>query len=600
MLRRRPQLLWQICLSNLVILVPALFVVAWLGYQETRVQYLQVSREGLTLHAQVVARLLQDPGLREAPEKIQALVDHLAKHSPMRYTVVSLDGRVIADSSGDPSLMPNHGSRPEIQSALGGRQGEDTRASLTVGKELMYHAVPVAARGEVVAVVRTSMAIKQISDTLASQLFRIAIAVLLVTLFAALASFLLASRLVKPLREMQEGAARFADGDLRYRLEVPTAKEPGALAEAMNEMAAQLDERIRLVTQQRNQQEAVLASMVEAVLVVDERARLIQANQAAVRLFGLDPEAALGASLEVGVRHGELQRFFQRILLSTSPQEAELVLERDPPLHLRAVGTRLRGTTGKSKGAMVVLHDVTQLKRLEVVRRDFVANVSHELKTPITSIQGFVETLRDGALEDPEDARRFLEIIARHTVRLGAITEDLLTLSNIEIEGGAGQIPLELAPVGPVLRAAMQLCEGKAANRGIRLVLAEERDVEAPINAPLLEQTIVNLVDNAIKYSPDGGDVTLSARRDRHQVVIEVVDHGRGIAPEHQPRIFERFYRVDRARSRALGGTGLGLAIVKHVIAAHRGSIGLESKVGEGSTFRIRLPAEGVALSRGR
>lgn len=594
---RRPRLLWQIYLWNLLVLVPALFLVTLLGYRETREQYLQGIRAGLALRAELLARLLEDDAPLERPSRLQALFARLAGDAATRYTIIAPDGRVLADSARDPEGMEDHAGRPEVRAALEGRSGEDTRVSRTLGLERMYRSAPVFSAGRVVAVVRTSVGLEQISSTLLRQIRRIGLAGLLVALLAALVNLLVASRLVRPLRDLQEGAERFAAGDLRYRLEVPASEEPGALAESMNEMAAQLGERLRQVTRQARQQEAVLSSMVEAVLVVDERGRLVQLNEAAVRLFDLDPDSARGASLELAIPHRDLQRFFLGLLDGPSPQESELTLESGQLRHLRAVGTRMRDASGQRLGAMVVLHDVTQVKRLEALRRDFVANVSHELRTPITSIQGFVETLRDGALEEPEDARRFLEIIARHAERLSAITSDLLSLSRIEIEGGAGQIPLAPAALGPVLAEAIQLCEGKAAERRVHLTMDVEPDLEAPINPPLLEQAVVNLVDNAIKYTAEGGHVAVSARREDREVVITVSDDGCGIAPEHQPRIFERFYRVDRARSRALGGTGLGLAIVKHITAAHYGLVSVESSLGQGATFKIRIPAE---AERGR
>jgi two-component system phosphate regulon sensor histidine kinase PhoR len=359
----------------------------------------------------------------------------------------------------------------------------------------------------------------------------------------------------------------------------------------MNQMAAQLDERIRIITRQRNQLEAVLSSMVEAVLVADASGRLIQVNRAAAQLFALDPEEVVGAAVSVTIRNADLQQFLRRILESQAPEEEDIVLEQGgEKRHLRALGTRLRGPSGQSLGALVVLHDVTKLKRLEAVRRDFVANVSHELKTPITSIQGFVETLRDGAIEDPDNARRFLEIIAHHAERLNAIIEDLLSLSRIELEGEAGEIALTPGRVKEVLEAAVQLCETKAAEREVTVAVAGDPELEAPINAALLEQAIVNLIDNAIKYTDVGGQVRVSVEAEEDDAVITVEDTGRGIPPGDQPRIFERFYRVDKARSRDQGGTGLGLAIVKHIAVAHRGLVSLASEPGRGSIFRIRLP----------
>jgi two-component system phosphate regulon sensor histidine kinase PhoR len=257
---------------------------------------------------------------------------------------------------------------------------------------------------------------------------------------------------------------------------------------------------------------------------------------------------------------------------------------------LQAHGTILHDAEDRGIGALVVLNDVTRIRKLESVRREFVANVAHEIRTPVTSIKGFVETLLDGALENPKNAEHFLNIIGRQAERLNAIIEDLLSLSRIEQETESAEIALKEGRIIDVLQAAVQLCEKKAAGKKIAVRLACEEDVSAKINPPLLEQALVNLIDNAINYSGRGSPVHVEAARGDTEIIIGVRDQGCGIAKQHLPRLFERFYRVDKARSRKLGGTGLGLAIVKHITQAHGGNVTVESTPGEGSTFRIHLP----------
>ncbi|MEX2561444.1 MAG: ATP-binding protein, partial [Pirellulales bacterium] len=253
-------------------------------------------------------------------------------------------------------------------------------------------------------------------------------------------------------------------------------------------------------------------------------------------------------------------------------------------------GTALRDAGGHSIGAVIVLNDVSRLRQLENMRRDFAANVSHELKTPVTSIKGFVETLLDGAMRDSQDSERFLRIIARQADRLDSIIEDLLSLSRIEKEGDAADLVLTLAELRGVLESALHDCDSKASERGIRIALSCDDGLQARINPPLLEQAVTNLLDNAIKYSEPAGEVQLSGQTAGGEVLIVVRDQGCGIAEEHLSRLFERFYRVDKARSRKLGGTGLGLAIVKHIVLAHRGQVTVESAPSAGSTFTIHLP----------
>jgi len=387
-----------------------------------------------------------------------------------------------------------------------------------------------------------------------------------------------------------QGVRRFSRGDFTEPLEPPRLSEMAALSDSLNDMAAQLDERLRAVTKERNQQEAVLSSMVEGVLAVDNQGRIMTFNEAAARLTGIDFEKAQNAHLRDIAPNTPLAQFITQILNSSKPKESEFGNLSQSGRILQVHGSVLRDAHGKGIGAVVVLNDVTRLRRLEQVRRDFVANVSHELRTPITSIKGFVETLLDGAIDTSEDARRFLEIVAKQSDRLNAILGDLLTLSHIEEGEEKKSIEVEVTGIRDTLEAALQLCSKKAGAKDIQVRLHCDPSVTARINPPLLEQAVANLIDNAIKYSPAGSDVTVRAGL-QDEVVIQVEDHGCGVAAEHLPRLFERFYRVDKARSRALGGTGLGLSIVNHVITAHGGRVTVESAPGVGSTFSIYLPA---------
>jgi len=283
-------------------------------------------------------------------------------------------------------------------------------------------------------------------------------------------------------------------------------------------------------------------------------------------------------------------------LSSEEPVEKGLVLYGEAERIVRAHGTPLRDAEGKREGVLIVLNDVTHLAKLENIRKDFVANVSHEIKTPITAIKGFVETLQEGQSQDPEDVRRFLGIVHRHVDRLEAIVEDLLTLSRIEKEAETEEITLEEHSVRVVLVKAVQACENKAQVKKIHLQLECSEDLKGRINPPLLEQAVVNLIDNAINYSEEGKSVTIRAQEKEQEILIQVEDHGSGIERKHLERIFERFYRVDKSRSRKLGGTGLGLSIVKHILEAHGGRVSVESQPGRGSTFTLHLP--GSAGSR--
>lgn len=587
MTMRRRRLVAQLFPSYLIIVLLALLAVTWYVSQAWRHAFLEQTAADLRIRADLVIPQFQARLSPIKAEAVDRLCKELGKLSATRLTVILPSGRVVGDSSKNPAQMDNHADRPEIQQALKGEMGGSTRLSFTEETPMMYVAAPVMDQGRVTAVVRASLTVAFIDRVLNAMYVKIVLGGMGAALLAVLLSLWMARRLSAPLKEMQHAAQRFAQGDLRVKVPVPPSDELASLAEALNYMAAQLDQRLRTVIRQRQEQEAVLASMVEGVLAVDHQERLIILNQAGARLLGVDPDAAGGRFLPEVVRHSDFQNFVTRALASPGQVDGEVIL-RDRLLQLR--GTTLRDLQGLAFGALIVINDVTRLRRLEQARRDFAANVSHELKTPITSIKGFVETLLAGAMQETENARSFLQIIARHADRLNEIIDDLLSLSRIEQDSEQGKIALATGGLKEVLDNAIQVCRERAAAKDIEIDLTCPDDLAAMINAPLLLQAVVNLIDNAVKYSPAARPVQVEASRDPGEVVIQVRDQGPGIAPEHLPRLFERFYRVDPGRSRKGGGTGLGLAIVKHIAQAHGGYVTLQSAPGKGSAFLIHLP----------
>jgi len=508
-----------------------------------------------------------------------------------RLTVILPSGVVIGDSDEDPSRMENHADRPEVAEALAGRVGQSDRLSHTVDERMMYVAVPIMRDATVLGVIRASVPVTAVDKVLSAIQIKIGLGGLAIVLLTAWLSYFVARRISQPLEEMRAGAERFASGELGHKLRVPSTQEFGATAAAMNSMAAQLNDRINAVVRQRNELEAVLSSMVEGVLAVDTDERVININHAAAELIGVKPEEAVGRTLQEVARNAELQQFVADALVSPISIESDIVLHGASQKILQAHGAVLRDSNSNAIGALVVLNDITRLRKLENIRRDFVANVSHELKTPITSIKGYVETLLDSPPDTPEETRRFLEIIVKHSDRLHNIIEDLLTLSRLEEEDEERRrIALEDTSLRGVLNGAIQVCAAKAESKTISILLQCDENLSIRVNPPLLEQALVNLIDNALKYTDAEGTVTVSGRRGNGGVVVEVRDTGSGIPKEHLTRIFERFYRVDKARSRKAGGTGLGLAIVKHIAQAHGGSVSVESTPGKGSAFFIHIP----------
>ncbi len=587
---RSRRLLWQLYPTYLTVFVVALAALTWFYSRTLHTFYYEQTGASLKARADLLEPQVSGHLTPAAGADLNRLCRELGARTATRFTIILYDGQVLGDSQEDPRQMENHATRPEVQAALAGAVGSATRFSRTLLREMMYVAVPVIEEGRITGVVRAAMAVDAIGATLDELYLRVALGGLAAVAIIALVSLWLSRRISRPLEEMTHGAARFAQGDLAQRLALRGSKEIDALVLAMNQMAAQLDDRIRAVENQRNEQEAMLASMVEGMLAVDTEERILRINRAAERLLGIHSGQVLGRRLQEVVRKADLQRFVARTLASRQPVEADLVLHDPQERFLQGHGTLLRSNLGKDLGALIVLNDVTRLRRLENLRRDFVANVSHELKTPITAIKGCVETLLDGAAADPEASRRFLEIIARQGERLNAIIDDLLTLSRIEQDAERHDIPLQVGALRDVLEAAIQSCSVTATARSIRLDLECPEDVMAVINPPLLEQALVNLIDNAVKYSDEGGRVLLTVRHAGVETLIEVRDWGCGIPREHLARLFERFYRVDKARSRKVGGTGLGLAIVKHIVQAHRGRVTVESTPDQGSAFAIILP----------
>jgi two-component system phosphate regulon sensor histidine kinase PhoR len=415
-----------------------------------------------------------------------------------------------------------------------------------------------------------------------------------------LASLWTARRLQRSLQSLAEGVQRLAADDLSYRVYAADYCETRRLADALNRLAERLEIRMAAITSQQHEQEAMLTSMGEGVLAVDHEGTILNLNETCAKLLGQDPVRLRGRRFHEAIRKPDLLAVIELALAEQSPVERDVRIVGAEDRWLHAHGTTLYDAQRRQIGALLVLHDVTRLRRLENVRRDFVANVSHELRTPITSIKGFVETLLDGAMDEPETSARFLRIVLRQINRLNAIIEDLLILSRIEKGSDEATIELGEDRVAEVLRAAIEMCEKQAQDKHVTLSLECDPELVARINAHLVEQAVVNLVGNAIKYSEAGSRVEVTACRRDAEVLIAVKDQGCGIEAKHLPRLFERFYRVDKARSRELGGTGLGLAIVKHIALAHRGSIDVQSTIGSGSVFTLRLPSapQGVLLMK--
>ncbi|MBU1260544.1 MAG: cell wall metabolism sensor histidine kinase WalK [Planctomycetes bacterium] len=588
MFKRR--LIWQLYPSFLLIIIIPIVGVTWYWSQSLRKFYLNQVAEDLKSRAHLIEKQISMGLTDQSFDQIDDLCKQIGLASTTRITIILPDGQVIADSDEQPAKMGNHADRPEFQTVLEQGSGSSIRFSQTLGKRMMYLAIALKQDGKVLAVIRTSVPVTAIDKALNSIYAKLLWAGVIIAVCAAVISLALSKRISMPIEKIKETARSFAAGNLDLRLSISKPIELAELAEAMNKMARQLNEKISTITTQNSESDAILSSMVEGVIAIDAEGCIVRINRAAASFLNVNTKQAERHKIAEAIDNIDIVEFAQESLNSSAPTEADIVLAGDEKRFLKLHGTRLSDVGGKKTGAVIVLTDVTRLQQLEKIRRDFVANVSHELKTPITSIKGFVETLQEGALTESQQARRFLEIIGKHSDRLNAIIDDLLSLSRLEEDSEKRMLSFETTLLKPVLTDAITLSEIKAEEKHIQVNLNCKENIEARINPALLEQAITNLIDNAIKYSTADSKIWVEAEQNENEIIVEVRDQGCGIDKKYQERIFERFYVVDKGRSRKLGGTGLGLSIVKHIAQVHGGHIEVESTVGKGSTFKIRLP----------
>jgi two-component system phosphate regulon sensor histidine kinase PhoR len=607
------KLIWQIFPANVLTIFLVVIAFSLYGDNALKEFFLNDTEADLESRAQLAASRVRDFLRDHRHADLKEYCVQAGRSSGTRITVITPDGKVVADSNEDPEAMENHGNRVEVARALQGDVGVSRRFSKTVQENMVYVAIPLngisidKGQGLLIkkaeAVLRVSVSVADLDAAMNRIKNRLLLGSVAVLVFAGLVNLFISRNITRPLELMTGIAERFAAGDFSARM-LPQVKrrassEVATLAASMDRMAELLDEKIAAIVSQRNQLETVFSSMVEAVIAIDTEERVISLNQAAAELFAVERKAVVGKIVQQVVRNIQLQQHISRTLAARESVVDEVVLQGEGgDRYLQTNVVMLGNGAGENVGVLVVMNDVTKIRRLESVRRDFVANVSHELRTPITSIRGYVETLLDGALDIREDAVRFLEIVLHQSERLSTIIDDLLSLSKIEDKTRRGSIPLTPGQLRPVLEAASQTCRLQAEQAGISLSIHCEEDLEVEMNATLLEQALVNLLVNAVTYSRSGGQVTVEAtvggEGEEGKVNIVVRDNGLGIAKEHLPRLFERFYRSDKARSRAQGGSGLGLAIVKHIAEAHEGGVTASSVEGKGSEFTLTVKAPKV------
>ena len=601
----------------LAVILISIGVISWLFSDFFRSYYMDMTKERLLTNALAMRMSVAEALESRNDEKLNLLVRRLSENIQARITVIAPSGKVLADSNESPSLMENHATsnRKEVLSAIRGETGYSVRYSSTMRQDTMYVAVPVKISGRLRAVLRTSFPLDILHQFLNSTYKHIIGIALAVATAAVCLSFFISRKISLPLERLKETAAKFAKGDFTASLPSSGIMEIQELAESMNTMSESLQNNIDKITQQKNELKLILSSMFEGVIAVDTDDKIITMNRAANKI--------LNTSLPISSSDSGANRFEMSLFNTVKYDGSEKFEQTDfrktiknPELHkladdvletganivreielsgmrtkiISVQGAVLRDISGSIVGVLLVVSDITQIAQLENMRRNFAANVSHELKTPLTAIKGAVETLIDGALRNPEDADRFLKIIYKHSERLNALINDIMSLSKIEQDNARGEVKLTPCRLKNILDTAVDICREKADSSDVRILVECTEQLMVFGNEQMLEQVFVNLIDNAVKFSPSGGSVTVTANRERDFVAVSVTDYGCGIPSEHVPRLFERFYRVDKGRSRSQGGTGLGLAIVKHIVNAHHGTVEVISEPGVKTVFTAKLP----------
>lgn len=643
--KRRRKILWQIFPSFLIITVISLTAVTWYSTTVFKSFFLGNTESDLTTRAEFVKRefLSRYPNhnLSASDIDIDRICKDIGQTTRTRVTIILPSGEVVGDSFGNIGSMENHKHRYEIALAMKEKKGVSIRKSGTLGESMMYIALPVVKNdilhqskndtalniNELLWIVRVAISIESIEKQIKSIQKNIFIALLITVTAAAGASLFVARRITKPIEAMRTGADNFANDKLATPLPLPDSEELFQLALTMNKMAQTLDEKIRTLEDRGMELEAVHSSMREGIIAVDPDERIITANSAAAAMFGYSPEMVKGRNIHEIARYYELEQLIRKALANPEPVEDDIVISGDGDRIYNVHSTALCNSSGARLGTLIIFHDITRIRKLETMHKDFAANVSHELKTPLTSIKGFVETLENIMQQDSgrddldaskhEKSIQFLKIIDKNVDRLIALINDLLALSRVEREEGT-VVKLEPHDITQIIQEAVDYCREMAAVKNIKIEYVSgfsgqnvdqsntykadtdkdgsaegslKEGLTALIDPILMQQAVANLLDNAIKYSSEGGRVVVACNLNSRDIIISITDYGQGIANEHISRIFQRFYRVDKSRSRDMGGTGLGLAIVKHIVRYHKGDISVTSSPGKGSTFKIILPS---------
>lgn len=581
------RLFFKIFGTYIVIILIAMAVVGFIVSRQIKATFKEKIKSDLITYAGMIS-------LVSAKQDVESNLINLAKLSDSRLTLIDPEGNVLSDSEGTASEMDNHLNRTEIQEARLKGTGTAIRYSHTLGIDTLYVAVPVMEGSEIKGYVRLSRPLTEIKKTVSSfntMIFRPFAFVGVISFFIA---FVFTSRLTSPIQEMEQFTRKLLNGDISGSLLIGSSDKMGRLARNINYMVTELRDKVKLANEEKGKLEAAFASIADGMIILDNQGRIETFNDAFKDIFGIRRLDIIGRTPIEAFRNIELEDLINRFRETGLPVAEEITLVSPSDMVLDVSISLIQGLPKDEDKTIIVFHDVTRLKKLEKTRADFIANITHEIKTPLTAILGFVETLQDGAIKHEETALKFLHTIRNHAERLNRLVDDLFTISDAEL--GETRFLFESVSLRGIIDSVFSIIESKAIQKDISISRDIPEDLPAiRADRDRLNQILLNVLDNAVKFTPESGKISVNAflQKERDAVVVKISDTGIGIPKQEISRLGERFYRVDKTRSRELGGTGLGLSIVKHLMEAHNGKMDIESRLGAGTTVSLSFPVFG-------
>ncbi len=577
---------WRITISFVLIILVSMCVLGFYLVDFVRDTQINNLRSQLESEARLVAQASLPGFVAQDNNALDTLAKATGDQINSRVTIIARDGTVLGDSEHDPMTMENHAARPEVIEALAEGVGASTRYSTTLGQQMLYVAVPITSQGTVIGISRVALPLIEVQNYINRLILIVAISMVVTALIAILVAVFVARATTQPIRQLTQAARRIASGELEQKIPVLTIDESGQLAKTFNEMSSSLKNLVAEISDEKSKLAAILSNMADGVIMTDNEGLVLLANQAAEHMFDFEEKKVIGKHLVETVRDYEIDRALKSCLETAKEYTAQLEFGSGKRF-LRVIAVPLM--TDGLTGALLLFQDLTELKSLQTMRREFVGNISHELRTPLAGIKAIVETLQDGAVDDKKAARDFLSRVDSEVDRMMQMVTELAELSRIE--SGRGNLKPETVNLNSLIEEVIASFKPQADRKSV--ALSAKLFTDLPLiraDKGRIYQVITNLVHNAIKFTHSGGCVVISTEVSENSVLVKVSDTGVGISREDLPRIFERFYKADKARSGE--GAGLGLAIAKHVVQTHGGNIWVESEEGKGSTFFFNLPLQ--------